>query len=114
MQILWVDDELKTLKYITLALYEHEVTTVSSYEEAIAHVIQREYDVVVCDYNLGAGKYGTEILDYVAQKFPHTARYIASAYSRDIVGEGNFGYISKPLKWEIIRPQLKEERLYNG
>jgi signal transduction histidine kinase len=105
-KILYVDDELLSLKYFQQIVGEDfDVITAASAEEGL-RVMEQNHEsvaVVVSDQRLG-GMQGTRFLAGLREKYPDVMRILATAYA-DIgtavsaINEGAiYHYISKP--WE--------------
>ncbi|MBB1127344.1 response regulator, partial [Thiospirillum jenense] len=64
--VLIVDDfqnMRSTLRQMLLSLEYHDITPVATGEEALIKLRNRHYDIVLCDYNLGDGIDGQQVLD---------------------------------------------------
>jgi len=123
-KILIVDDEESIRQtfeiFLTSAGYEF-VQPVTSYEEAMAALIQTAFDLIICDIVL-IGPCGTELLRKIRETgvkcpvvmvtgFPHLESAAES------VRHGAFDYISKPVNKETLlrftRQALKHWHLEN-
>ena len=79
VRILLIDDESYVLQSFARRLSNQEVRTAISIEEALAHLDAGfEPEVVITDYNLGSGTFGTEVLEIVQSRCPNAIRILIS------------------------------------
>ena len=79
VKILLIDDESYVLHSFANRLRNQEVRTAISIEEALAHLDAGfEPDVVITDYNLGNGTFGTDVLEIVQSRCSNTLRILIS------------------------------------
>jgi len=116
-RILIVDDLVEArsaLKSMLTVLGAENVDSATDGREAMAYLMEREYDMVLSDYNLGKGKDGQQILEEAR----YTNRLKATATFVMITGENAVdrvmgaleydpdGYITKPFTLSILRERL--------
>ncbi|WP_051946134.1 hybrid sensor histidine kinase/response regulator [Verrucomicrobium sp. BvORR106] len=120
-KILYVDDELLSLKYFEQIVGEDfEVITAPSAEEGL-RIVERHHQsiaVVVSDQRL-RGLQGTTFLTQLREKFPDIVRILATAYA-DIataiaaINDGAiYHYISKPWEPEALVQTLRRAMEYH-
>lgn len=102
-QILVVDDEpqLRDIAKQILGNLGYRVTTVSSGEEAIAHVRHRPVDLLVIDMLMEPGINGRQTYEEILTIYPHQKAIIASGFSESdevkaTLKRGAQGFIKKP------------------
>ncbi|MBL1140787.1 MAG: response regulator [Proteobacteria bacterium] len=86
-------------------------------EEAIEHMEETKFDVVFCDYNLGKGKDGQQILEEARHRnlLPYSSIYImvtAENTSDMVMGAIEYlpdDYISKPFNRTVIHTRLRKQ-----
>ncbi len=103
-EILYVDDDPENLATLRRVLRgKYEVQTVGSGAEALAHLKQQTYPVVVSDQRM-PGMTGVELLKELSQKYPNTVGVLLTAYSdmEALVDGLNAGviyrYVTKPWR----------------
>ncbi len=76
MRVLFVDDDPVLLQAYTFVFgrMDLDVELAESIEEALDVLEARPVDVLVCDYDLGAGRRGTWLLEIAARRWPATRR----------------------------------------
>ena len=102
-----------------------EVDTAANGEEAMELCLAHSYDIVLCDYNLGKGKDGQQILEELRYRgvLKNTSLYImiTAETSRDMVlGALEYqpdDYVTKPITQSSLRARLdkalvRHEALY--
>ncbi len=85
-------------------------------EEAIEHLESNKFDIVLCDYNLGKGKDGQQVLEEAKHRdlLAYSAIYImttAENTSEMVMGAIDYlpdDYISKPFNRTVIHARLKK------
>ena len=102
-RVLLVDDEPVIQNVLGDLLAEHNILcdTVFNAEEALAHLGDNEYAVVLCDKNL-PDLSGIELLKRIKQQWPRIEVLIITGYASsesaiEALGEGAFDYILKPF-----------------
>jgi signal transduction histidine kinase/DNA-binding response OmpR family regulator len=102
-RVLLVDDEPVIQSVLGELLAGHDILcdTVFNAEEALAHLSDKEYAVVLCDKNL-PDLSGIELLKQIKQRWPRIevlmiTGYASSESAIEALGEGAFDYILKPF-----------------
>ena len=136
--ILIVDDMrqmCKSIERMLNELGEEDVAFVTSGEEAIKRISDEHFDIVFCDYNLGEGKDGqevleecrmTNILDPSSIFFMITAEtsipyvlgaiefqpndYLSKPFSKDLLRRRIDKAIEKETEIRLVRMALKQEK----
>jgi len=76
-RILLIDDEKDILRSLNRPLSSHyRVTTAQSTEEALEALHLNHYAVVIADYHLGTSETGLDLLERIADDWPHTKRIL--------------------------------------
>ena len=83
-------------------------------EDAVERCIHESYDIVLCDYNLGTGKSGQQVLEELRHNkiLKHTSIFvlITAETSKDMVmGALEYlpdGYITKPITKAVLQKRL--------
>ena len=117
MHLLLVDDDEHTRHIVRRALAKMgarlHVQEVESGEAAIAHLERARADVVLTDFNLGAGKTGVDVLCFALERQPHARRVLMSGtigaammrvYASKACVELAF---EKPMRFEAWEPFLR-------
>lgn len=116
--ILIIDDfpGMRSMLKNMLAVYNADsITEATNGDEAIQLITENQYDVILCDYNLGAGKDGQQVLEEAKEKdlIPYSSIYImttAENTSEMVMGAVEYipdGYLSKPFTKEVLISRLK-------
>ena len=107
--VLIVDDEadIRELLVITLMRMGIEATAAQGYQEAIARLKERAYDLCLTDMRLSDGD-GMMVLTHIAKNYSDTPVAVITAYgSTDnavaALKAGAFDYISKPIQLKQLR-----------
>jgi DNA-binding NtrC family response regulator len=76
--MLLLDDEDFVLRSFQRALTQegHVVVTASTFENAYSHLGEREYDVLICDHDLGGKETGDDFLALAAKASPASIRIL--------------------------------------
>jgi CheY-like chemotaxis protein/predicted Zn-dependent protease len=85
-------------------------------EEALNAIEEHEFDIILCDYNLGPGKDGQEVLEEIKERelLPYSTIYImttAENTSEMVMGAVEYvpdDYLSKPFTKEILIARLQK------
>ncbi len=126
-RLLVVDDEESLAEFLRL-LFEKEgydVHTAISVEEARAQLIERTFDLVLCDILMPDGN-GLDLLKEIKEQNPHIAVIMMTAYASnksaiEAMKLGAYNYISKPFNVEELivvaagaleKTGLEEENVY--
>ena len=119
-KILVVDDfaEMRTTLRGMLESYDaNAVTMASSGEEAIQLISNNRYDVILCDYNLGDGKDGQQVLEEakLRGKLPYASVFImitAETTSFMVMGALEHqpdDYLAKPFTRTVLQSRIKRQ-----
>jgi len=117
--ILIVDDfaGMRTMLRNMLSPYRPEhITEAVSGEEALKAIQENDFDIILCDYNLGPGKNGQQILEEIKERelIPYSSIYImttAENTSEMVMGAVEYSpddYLSKPFTKEVLISRLKK------
>ncbi|MDT8384186.1 MAG: response regulator [Gammaproteobacteria bacterium] len=116
--ILIIDDfpGMRTMLKNMLAVYNaNSITDAVNGEEAIKLISENQYDVILCDYNLGNGKDGQQVLEEAKERdlIPYSSIYImttAENTAEMVMGAVEYipdDYLSKPFTKEVLIARLK-------
>ncbi len=119
-KILIIDDfqEMRALlKSMVTSLTPDLIELAQNGEEAIEFMENNAFDIVFCDYNLGKGKDGQQVLEEAKHRklLPYSAVYImttAENSSDMVMGAIDYipdDYISKPFNRSLIHSRLKKQ-----
>ena len=105
IQALIVDDEAGVRFFVERALRRagYSVATAASGEEALGHLRETPFDLLVLDLRLGGQVNGQRVLEAVRWRWPETAVVILTAHGSlesalDAIREGVDGYLLKPVE----------------
>ena len=123
-RVLIVDDspDMRTnMKRILVDYGSETVDTAANAEDAIELSQRFPYDMVISDYNLGAGKNGQQLLEELRFQslLAHSALFImitaenASQYVLHALEYQPDDYLSKPITHTSLRPRLDQALLKN-
>lgn len=112
-RILFVDDQVSVLSALRRLLHsychEWEMVFVESGEEALARLEAEPFDVLVADMRM-PGMSGSDLLQYVRQRYPEVVRIVLSGHADLMQVERALGsahqYLSKPCDAETLRTTL--------
>ncbi|MCH2157722.1 MAG: tetratricopeptide repeat protein [Oleiphilaceae bacterium] len=90
------------------------VDTVANAEQALNQAKYDSYDIILCDFNLGAGKNGQQILEELRMKkrIKHTSLFVmvtADTSKETVLGTREFqpdAYIAKPVTRNMLEERL--------
>lgn len=119
-KVLIIDDfqEMRALlKSMITSLMPDLMELAQNGEEAIEFMENNAFDIVFCDYNLGKGKDGQQVLEEAKHRklLPYSAVYImttAENSSDMVMGAIDYipdDYISKPFNRSLIHSRLKKQ-----
>jgi len=114
-----VDDfaGMRTMLRNMLSPYRPEhIAESASGEEALKAIQDHDFDIILCDYNLGPGKDGQQILEEIKERelLPYSSIYImttAENTSEMVMGAVEYSpddYLSKPFTKEVLIARLKK------
>lgn len=91
-----------------------QVDTVANGQEAIKQCVSKQYDLVLCDYNLGPGKTGQQILEDLRQRNAWSATnlfcLVSAESSKSIVlaayDSAPDAYLTKPITAKTLQQRL--------
>ena len=113
-KILIIDDDPSICKILSKFLQKsgYEVATALSGKQALLLLKKESFHLVVCDYNLGDIN-GLEVLSKINALYPQTIVIFISGYGNiqtavDLVKEGAFHFLTKPLYPDIILKTIEE------
>jgi len=113
-KILIIDDDPSICKILGKFLQKsgYEVVTALSGKQALLLLKKQSFHLVVCDYNLGDIN-GLEVLSKINSLYPQTIVIFISGYGNiqtavDLVKEGAFHFLTKPLYPDIILKTIEE------
>lgn len=116
-KILVIDDyaNMRTaLRNMVEAIGAVHVDTSSSGEDAVSKLTETSYDIVLCDYNLGSGKNGQQVLEEAKLRkligYSTVFIMITADNSSDIVMSAveyfPDAYLTKPINKEVLRTRF--------
>ncbi|WP_019601540.1 response regulator [Teredinibacter turnerae] len=116
-----VPDIRTSLKRILIDFGANDVDTAGNAEEAIDICHRHQYDLVLADYNLGAGKNGQQLLEELRfhKLLKNTALYVmvtaesGSQYVLHALEYQPDDYLAKPVSRDGLRPRLDAALLKN-
>jgi len=115
VRALVVDDEQGVRFFLeeTLRRDGHEVVSVASGEEALDHLRDTRYDLVLLDLKLGGRTDGLRVLEAVRWRWPETIVIILTAYGSlesalSAIREGVDGYLLKPVEPNEVRSAVRD------
>ena len=99
--ILLVDDKQTMLSLVAKILSEHDVTTASTGEEALAVIAQRQFDLVLTDVRMPGADCFAVVLA-VKQRWPTTEVIMMTAFASvesavEAIKLGAYDYLQKPF-----------------
>lgn len=117
--ILVVDDfpEMRsTLRSMLLPWQPDYIESARSGDDALEKLQQRRFDIILCDYNLGEGKDGQQVLEEARHRnlLPFSSAFImvsAETNAQMVMGameQQPDGYISKPVTRVTLQVRLKK------
>lgn len=116
-QVLIIDDfqnMRSTLRQMLMSIGFERITPVATGEEALATLRTKRFDIVVCDYNLGEGIDGQQLLDQartegVVDLSTVFVMVTAENTNEMVMGALEFSpdaYVSKPFTKDLLRARL--------
>lgn len=109
-------DMRSMIKSILRALGVDDITLAGNGKNAVALMEKRTYDVVLCDFNLGSGRNGQQILEETRERklLPDRSLFmmITAENTRDMVMSAieyePDGYLSKPFTKDVLRSRIEK------
>ncbi|MBP8981263.1 MAG: response regulator, partial [Syntrophobacterales bacterium] len=91
------------------------IDTANDGEEAVSRIMSRRYDIVLCDYNLGPGKDGQQVLEEVKQRqllSPLTIFMMVTAENslEMVMGAAEYQpdeYLIKPFTKQVLEKKIR-------
>lgn len=116
--VLIIDDfpAMRSMLYRMVVPYNPDtITEADNGEEAIKLISENHFDIILCDYNLGNGKDGQQVLEEAKGRglIPYSSIYImvtAENTAEMVMGAVEYipdGYLSKPFTKEVLISRLK-------
>jgi len=112
--ILIIDDDISICKILSKFLQSsgYEVATAMSGKQAFQILKKKPFDLILCDYNLGDIK-GLEMLAKINDLYAQSIVIFISGYGNiqtavDLVKEGAYHFLTKPLYPDIILSTIEE------
>ncbi len=104
------------IKHMLTAYGVTDVDLVANGEEAMNKIAERNYDVILCDYNLGNGKDGQQVFEEAKYKkiLPFSTIFImitAENTMKMVMGVIEFypdDYLSKPINKETLKKRIEK------
>ncbi len=113
-RILAVDDEINSLKVLSVALAGEQirVDTASSGEEALAMFNEQPYDLVISDYRM-PGMSGEQLLEKVKTLAPEVPFVLLTAYGTielavNAMRKGAYTYLTKPVDLNLLETLVND------
>lgn len=116
--ILAVDDfpGMRSMMRGMLAAYgADDITDAVNGEGAVRKMEEKTFDIVLCDYNLGDGKDGQQVLEEAKERelLPHSSIFIMTTAENSmemVMGAAEYqpdDYLSKPFTKQVLQTRLK-------
>lgn len=112
--ILAVDDEINSLKVLSVALAGEkiDVDTARSGEEAFAKFKDKHYDLVISDYKM-PGMNGEQLLEKIKTITPEIPFVLLTAFGTielavDAMRKGAYTYLTKPVDLDLLESVVKD------
>ncbi len=113
-RVLVIDDELSMRQFLDILLKKegYVVTAASNGEEALRHLEEKKYAVVLMDYNMPGGIDGIALLNRIKRLSPNTQIIVITAYASTeqaikSIEIGALDYVSKPFNVAQIRDLVR-------
>jgi len=117
--VLIIDDfpEMRSMLFSMLKNYEpKEVVQAGNGEDAIELIARRRFDIIMCDYNLGEGKDGQQVLEEAKYRkiLPYYTLFImvtAENTNAMVMGAAEYmpdSYLSKPINKNVLLSRLQK------
>ena len=112
--VLLVEDEpgVRNAMRSLLRIEGYRVTVAASAEEALAHLGDGPFDLIVTDYHLEQGRTGTQVVAAARERHGPAVKAIlvtgdTSAAVRDMQGDGHLQVASKPINSDELLAQVR-------
>jgi two-component system response regulator AtoC len=112
--VLIVDDEVNSLKVLAAALKNTRtaIDTARSGEEALDHIKQKKYDLVISDFKMG-GMSGEQLLKKTKTLFPDLPFILLTAYGTielavHAMRIGAYSYLTKPVNLNLLETMVSD------
>jgi tetratricopeptide (TPR) repeat protein len=104
------------IKAMLQALYVTKIDTANNGKDAIAKIAKNKYDIILCDYNLGQGKDGQQVLEEARHReligFGTIFVMITAENTRQMVmGAVEYepdSYLTKPFTKDLLRSRVEK------
>jgi CheY-like chemotaxis protein/cytochrome c-type biogenesis protein CcmH/NrfG len=117
LKILVVDDFENfrlSIKQMIRSFGVERIEVASNGEDAVARCEKDDFDVIICDYNLGSGKSGQQVLEELRfnKVLKHTSLFVmvtAETSKGMVLGALEYlpdGYITKPITKAVLQKRL--------
>ncbi len=113
-RILYVDDDVENLNSFKAAFRRrYEVFLAESAHQALDILDTTDIQVLITDQRM-PGMTGSDLLEVVAEKYPHILRYMLTGFSDydplvDAINKGRLqGYFSKPIDQDFIVSRIED------
>lgn len=116
-RILLVDDRATILFTYRIILQQqgHHVVSAGSYDEAIGHLDNADFDLLLCDYGLDGGFSGFDVIDYAREKSPHIRSLLVTGFGAEQVAtaaeERGVKVLFKPVGVHDLLATIAESNL---
>ena len=92
-----------------------DITDATNGEQAVKRMREKTFDIVLCDYNLGEGKDGQQVLEEAKERelLPYSAIFIMTTAENSmemVMGAAEYqpdDYLSKPFTKQVLQTRLK-------
>lgn len=119
-KVLIVDDfaEMRSsLRNMVSAYGADEITTAATGDDAVSYLCEHDFDIVLCDYNLGDGKDGQQILEEAKHRnrLPYSTVFIMVTAENTlmmVMGALEYQpdeYLSKPFTQAVMQRRLQRQ-----
>ncbi len=119
-KVLIIDDfaEMRSsLRNMLLSYGADEITTAATGEDAVLHLCQHNFDIILCDYNLGDGKDGQQVLEEAKHRnrLPYSTVFIMVTAENTlmmVMGALEYQpdeYLSKPFTQSVLQRRLQRQ-----
>jgi CheY-like chemotaxis protein/anti-sigma regulatory factor (Ser/Thr protein kinase) len=110
VRILVVEDEQQLARMAGMVLTQrgHQVVVVESFEEAMQHLEQQRFELIISDLGLGTGKNGWDLAQAVRERWPATRFVLVTGWGaaidpKEAQARGVHEVIAKPYRIADLR-----------